>query len=86
MTEKNFEVREFVTLTEDVYITKPAVGKVLYASKGDTVQIMSYDPSKAPEVWGVRAKDEPYRNAPVKDTDICKNQLWNSYSAQSVGL
>lgn len=86
MSEKKFEVKEHVTVVEDLYITKPGIGKVLYASKGDSVQIMSYDPSKAPEVWGVRKPDEPYRNAPAKDTDLCKNQLWNSYRAEPVGL
>lgn len=86
MTERNYAVKEFVILVEDVYITKPGVGQVLYAEKGTQVQIMSYDPSKAPEVWGVRRADEPYRNAPVKETDICKNQLWTTLRAEPVGL
>jgi len=85
MSQKNFEVREFVVLKEDVFITKPGVGQVLYAGKGTIVQIMSYDPSKAPEVWGVRKSDEPYRNAPVKEEVIAKLSEATTY-AQPVGL
>jgi hypothetical protein len=84
MADRKFKVCEYVMLNTDVFINKPGVGQVVYASKGMVVRIMSYDPSKE-EPYGVRVFGEPYRNAPV--TEAMMEPVAEGYVyAEPVGL
>ncbi|QBJ02897.1 hypothetical protein MZD04_gp371 [Pseudomonas phage Psa21] len=84
MSDREFEVREFVRLNVDVMINKPGAGQVLYAPAGTIVQVMSYDPSLDAK-YGVRAPREPYRNAPVTEAMMAKLPEGYVY-AEPVGL
>lgn len=72
VTEKLFQVKEYVVLKEDVHINRPGAGSVLYAAAGTIVRVMSYDPSKALP-YGVRTREEGYRNAAVSEEQLDKS-------------
>lgn len=64
--ERKFQVKDLAILNEDIMVTRTGHGQVLYASKGEVVTVMSYDPS-LDKPYGVRVPREGYRNAPIAD-------------------
>lgn len=83
-TDRKFQVKDIVILSEDIYVTRTGHGSVLYASKGDVVKVMSYDPS-LDKPYGVRGNNDGYRNALITEEQAWLHPEGNKY-AKSVGL
>ena len=84
MTDRKFNVKDYVYLKVDVFVKKPGVGDVLYAPAGSLVRVMAYDPN-IDLMYGIRPESERYRNAQVSE-DMLLTETEFLKHAQSVGL
>lgn len=84
VTDRKFNVCDYAYMKEDLYITRPGQGQVLYARANERVRVMVYDPSQLLPL-AVRTESEPYRNVPVAEDQLSEFPIVVAH-AEPVGL